>query len=445
MHLARDTAPNFSALFLRAPFSFITRVLIQGVLVLLAGIILVLLVLFKSITSPQFEAAPLLFSYTFFVVLFQLSRLIAATLYPKTRSDIYVTIPAGYEPSVSIIIPCKNEEMVIADTVAHAFGVAYPQEKLEVIVIDDGSTDHTYERLQELHTQYPRLRVIRWGENRGKRAAMAEGFRHASGEIVVQLDSDSYVEARSFRNLITPFAHAEIGALCAHTHPANMGKNIITKMQAAYYFMSFRILKAAEASFLTVLCCSGCAAAYRRSAVLPILEHWVHETFLGRPVTWGDDRALTSWVLKSGYQTFYTDRVVAYTLVPTTFSGLVRQQIRWKKSWVVNAFLTSGFLFRTRPFVSVFYFFPLIFISLASPFMAFYSVMYQPLVTARPPLFYLTGIFLISSLFIVYYRIVSRNRYWLYLYLWFFAYLTVFTYLFFIAIVRLQDRRWGTR
>jgi hyaluronan synthase len=99
---------------------------------------------------------------------------------------------------------------------------------------------------------------------------MAAGFEASHSEIIIQLDSDSYIEPKTFRDLIAPFQNRRVGAVCAVGEPKNADKNIITRMQAAYYFMSFRILKAAESTYDTVFCCSGCCSAYRKSAVMPV-------------------------------------------------------------------------------------------------------------------------------------------------------------------------------
>ena len=172
--------------------------------------------------------------------------------------------------------------------------------------------------------------------NRGKREAMAAGFRRARGEIIVQLDSDSYIAPDTVRNLIAPFADHRVGAVCAHARPANADANTLTRMQAAFYFLSFRILKAAESTFLAVLCCSGCCSAYRRSTVIPVLDDWLAEAFLGKPMTWGDDRALTNRLLRTGHRTIYTSLSHAYTICPHTLTRLLKQQLRWKKGWLVN-------------------------------------------------------------------------------------------------------------
>jgi len=147
-------------------------------------------------------------------------------------------------------------------------------------VVNDGSTDRTLLVLRELQNFIRRSELLT-GPIKVKRWAMAAGFKVSRSEIVVQLDSDSQVDAGTFRELIWPFRNPKVAAVCAHGVPKNPDQNLVTRMQTAYYFMSFQILKAAESAFDTVFCCSGCCSAYRRSSVMPILYDWLAKIFLG--------------------------------------------------------------------------------------------------------------------------------------------------------------------
>ncbi|MFA5925550.1 MAG: glycosyltransferase [Parcubacteria group bacterium] len=445
------------------PFS-LRKALFQLGIILLGFVFLFFITLMKARGVSGFSLEPLLFVYTIFVTTFQLSRLIAAMFYENSYrgsvlSGNFSKVKAfrgngqkssafskEYEPFVTFVIPCKNEEEVISETIAACYRVDYPKDKAEIIVINDGSTDGTAEVLDSIKDKYENLTVIGWEINRGKKHAMAEGFRLAKGEIVVQLDSDSFIGARTFRNIIEPFQNPEVGAVSAHTDPKNASQNFITKIQAAYYFMSFRILKAAESSFLVVFCCSGCASAYRKSVVMPIIQDWLSETFLGLPVTWGDDRALTSRVLKQGYKTIYSNKVKAETIVPDKFGKLVKQQIRWKKSWLVNALFNAKFIWKTQPFVAFSYFFPLIGITFLSPIMAARALFYLPLVHHVFPFYHIAGLLLLAAIFVAYYRLVApENKYWAYLFPWSVLNLFVLSFLMFYALIRINDRGWGTR
>jgi len=419
-------------------------------LILLGIIGLLLIIVVKSKSHKEFDALSPLLIYTVVITTFQLSRLGGAILYKRSKKFApfrYKDIERyGYEPTITFVIPCKNEEKAIENTVRKCFEANYPKEKIEVIVINDGSDDGTINVLNRLAPEYENLKIIDWKINRGKRHGMAEGFQRASGEIVVQLDSDSYIDPVTFKNLVSPFYKPEIGAVCAHADPENADANWLTRMQAAYYFMSFRILKAAESTFFTVFCCSGCSSAYRKSIILPILDLWLNEKFLGLPVTWGDDRSLTNWVIKSGYKTIYTDEVQAYTICPETFKTFLKQQIRWKKGWFVNSMFASKFVLKRQPFVALSYFFPLIFITLITPFMATRALIYNPLFLGVLPYYYLTGVFLVAFLMTVYYRYVARkNKYWPYMFTWSAINLVCLSFILFYALATIQNRKWGTR
>ena len=421
--------------------------LLVTLVLVLIGIVLILIV--KSKTAANLLQDPLLVAYTLFVTTFQLSRVAGAAMYERSKRMLTATTKpalAPYEPVVTYVIPCKNEEGAIAKTVRKCFESDYPEDKLEVIVINDGSTDGTGEVLERMKSEYPNLVVVNWERNRGKRHGMHEGFRLARGEIVVQLDSDSYLEPTTFRALIEPFRNPDVGAVCAHADPENADYNFLTRMQAAYYFMSFRILKAAESTFFSVFCCSGCSSAYRKSAVAPIMDEWVEETFLGLPITWGDDRALTNQVLKRGYATIYTDEVQAYTICPSDIKTLFKQQVRWKKGWFVNSLFASKFIIRRDPFVAFTYFFPLILVTLLAPFMALRALVYHPIVHDTLPLYYMAGMLLVAFVITAYYRYVSLdNKYWPYLFAWATFNMVVLSMVLFYAMATIQNRRWGTR
>ncbi len=95
-----------------------------------------------------------------------------------------------------------------------------------------------------------------------------------------------------------PLADRRVGAVCGHADVLNVRETWLTRMQAVRYFVAFRVVKAAESVFNAVTCCSGCFSAYRREAIMPRLEWWENQTFLGVESTFGDDRSLTNCVLR---------------------------------------------------------------------------------------------------------------------------------------------------
>lgn len=409
-----------------------------------------LLIFLKAKTVATVTVDPVLVAYTSFVTLFQLSRLVTSLMY-RSSYHAAMTEEAVQQteelPKISFVIPCMNEESEIQNTISTCYAAEYPRHLLEVIVINDASTDESQLRIFEMKDLHPDLQIVDWSQNRGKRHGMAEGFRRATGEIVIQLDSDSRIEPRDVPRLVELFKNPKIGAVSFHTDPANADENLMTKLQAAYYFLSFRILKAAESTFRIVFCCSGCASAYRRSVVVPFLDEWLTEQFLGKPVTWGDDRALTNRVIKAGYDTMYSDRVRAYTIVPNTMRQFLKQQIRWKKGWFVNSIFAARFIVRRDPFVAFTYFFPLILVTLLAPFMAARAFLYTPIVHgASSTIFYVFGVLAIAGLITIVYRFYSReNPYWPYVLVWAIFNMFVLSYLLIIALLTIQNRGWGTR
>jgi hyaluronan synthase len=420
------------------------------ILILIAILGLYFIVVIKSRTYVDNSITSPLFIFTIFTTTFQLSRLVGAIFYEKSKRNIkegYLRLKGTiYEPTVSVVIPCKNEEDAIEKTIRKCFAAEYPKDKIEVIIINDGSTDNTINILKDLQVEFPNLQIIDWKVNRGKRHGMAAGIRLAKGEIILQLDSDSYIEPTTFKNIIEPFKNPEVGAVCAHADPENADTNILTKMQAAYYFMSFRILKAAESTFATVFCCSGCSSAYRKSLIKPILDEWLNEKFLGLPVTWGDDRALTNWVLRLGYKTIYTNDTQAYTICPDTLKKFLKQQVRWKKGWFVNSLFASKFVYKIDLFVALTYFYPLILVTLLTPFIAIRALIYNPFFRGVMPWYYIFGVFLVSVVITSYYRLVAKdNKYWPYLFVWSGINMFFLSFILFYALATIQNRKWGTR
>lgn len=434
--------------YMRKMVAYLEKFLYNSTYILWMLIGIVLIIFVKAQSHSESQADKTIYFYTIAITVFQLSRLVAAILFSLAKKNYHRNeqILDAELPSVSFVIPCMNEEAAIENTITQCFKAEYPQSKLEVIVINDGSSDGTAQVLERLSRKFERLTVVTWIANRGKRHGMAEGFKRANGEIVIQLDSDSYIDPKTMRKIVEPFRDPSVGAVCAHADPLNADTNWITRTQAAYYFMSFRILKAAESAFSAVFCCSGCSSAYRRDVVVPILDEWLKESFLGLSVTWGDDRSLTNWVIKLGFKTLYTDEVQAYTICPDCVRKFLKQQIRWKKGWFVNSLFASKFIIIREPFVAFTYFFPLIFITIITPFMAARALIYNPIVRGIPPWHYISGVMLVALVMTAYYRIVARdNKYWPYMFLWSLNNMVFLSFMLFIALAGIQDRRWGTR
>ncbi len=280
-----------------------------------------------------------------FVVFYLLYRFVLIMMYRP------IPIKKEYEPSVSIVIPAYNEGETVRRAILTAIEAEYPEKKKEIFCIDDGSTDDTWQYIQEMQEKYPgKFVAIKTPENKGKRHALATGFKRSTSDIIVTLDSDSEIAKDAIRHLVAPFRYKNVGATTGNIKVSNRHTNFLTRMISVRYTMAFDFFRATWSTFGTVFCCSGVLSAYRRSVLMKILPDFENQTFLGEQCTYGDDRALTNLVLKLGLNTLYTKKAVVHTIVPATVSKLFKMITRWNKSFLRETYVLSTFIFtKYRP------------------------------------------------------------------------------------------------
>jgi len=275
----------------------------------------------------------------------------------------YKPVPAdeSYTPGVTIIVPCFNEETWIRQTILNAMDQYYPQDKLEVIVVDDCSTDNSAkvirETIQDIIDQEgsevaSRISYILQPVNKGKREALALGAKHAQHELLVFVDSDSFLNPYAIINLVQPFKDEQVGGVSGRTDVANTYTNSLTKMQSVRYYIAFRVMKAAEGLFDAVSCLSGPLSCYRKDLVLKYSDDWLNQKFLGQRATFGDDRAMTNMILRHN-RTDYQDTAICYTIVPNDYDVFLKQQMRWKRSWLRESLIAGSFMWKKEPFAAI--------------------------------------------------------------------------------------------
>lgn len=252
-------------------------------------------------------------------------------------------------PSLTVIIPAYNEGAMVEKTIDSVAAANYPRERLEIFVVDDGSRDDTWEYISRAAARHPGVvTALRFPENRGKRAALATGFRRARGKVVVTIDSDSVIERDTLLALAGPFRDARIGAVAGRVAVYNRHQGLIPRMLHVRFILSFDFLRAAESTYRTVYCCPGALAAYRAQVVHQVLRDWESQTFLGAACTFGEDRALTNFILRAGYDTVYQRTAVVHTIVPTTYKKLCKMLLRWDRSYVREELRLAGIVWK-RP------------------------------------------------------------------------------------------------
>jgi hyaluronan synthase len=237
-------------------------------------------------------------------------------------------------PWLTVIIPAYNEGPMVLKSIESVATAHYPRDRFEIFVVDDGSTDDTWQFIRWAAARHRGfVKPIRLRENSGKRAALAVAFRKACGTVVVTLDSDSVVEPDSLLAIAGPFRDSKIGAVAGKVAVYNR-QGIIPRMLHVQFILSFDLQRAVESTYGNVYCCPGALTAYRASVVQNVLDDWMEQTFLGSPCTFGEDRAMTNLILKAGYDTVYQRSAIVHTVVPMTYSKLCKMFIRWNRSYV---------------------------------------------------------------------------------------------------------------
>lgn len=331
---------------------------------------------------------------------------------------------------VSIIVPVYNQKSMITIVIDAIFQSTH--KNIEVVVVNDGSTDGTKEILNELAKKYANLKLIH-KVNEGKRKSVAAGFYACSGKYVVLVDSDSVIDRNSITEFVKTFnGDNKIGAVVAHAKVWNAEKNFLTKCQDGWYDFFFNIRKTTESTLGAVLCCSGCMAGYRHEAIAGFIPYWVQMN-----TVYGDDRELTSYALATtwakkelcqvygkmssiskktmeymakyddaedrgltaqsllSWKSAYVASAIVYTDVPDKWSVFINQQKRWKRGTARVSFFVSTFFWRKHPLMSLLFYLDFM-MMYATPLIIFAVFVYEPLISHNViiPLTYLAGMVL---------------------------------------------------
>lgn len=269
--------------------------------------------------SPEMLAYPFLFIAIFFESFVLVTLLSSPARAARKRGRSRETAAL---PSVAVIVPCWNEAATVAATCDSLLALDYPKEKLEVILVDDGSTDATPQAMERF-SGHPQIRIIR-KENGGKHTALNAGIAATRAELVGCLDADSFVEPDALREIVTCFADPKVMATTA-AMSIHKPSNILQYMQHAEY--SFGItLRHAFASINGLYVTPGPFSFYRRAIVEKLGGfRYGHQT---------EDMEMALRIQHAGYGIENAPRARVYTKAPVTIAELVKQRTRW----------TSGFL-----------------------------------------------------------------------------------------------------
>ncbi|MEV7699228.1 MULTISPECIES: glycosyltransferase family 2 protein [Streptomyces] len=346
--------------------------------------------------------------------------------------------PLPAHPMVAFLLAVKDEVDGIEACVRSMAASDCPG--VRIVVVDDHSQDGTRDVLRRLEDDLG-ITVVYLDANVGKKHALVRACEFAADtEIIAFTDSDCVLAPDALRRCVRALVtHPELGAVSGHCRALNTDSGFLARAQDVWYEGQFRVSKAAEASFGSVSCVSGPLAVFRRDAIFNYLPAWADDRFMGAPFRFATDRQLTGYVLGQAWRgqalkrryagspftaedfaerrwrVGYVRSAKVWTDVPARLGTLLRQQVRWKKSFVRNLFFTGSFMWRRGPGAAALYYGHVLWV-LAAPVMAFSHLVWAP---AHGALFltllYLCGVVLKGCVWGLAYRIDhpgdSRWRY----------------------------------
>jgi cellulose synthase/poly-beta-1,6-N-acetylglucosamine synthase-like glycosyltransferase len=243
----------------------------------------------------------------------------------------------GYAPPVSIIVPAYKEEKVIIKTITSLLSQEY-RGTIEIVVVDDGSPDDTYDIAMEAYGSNPQVSVYT-KPNGGKASALNYGIERARGDIVIGLDADTVFTTRTVAELVAPLADPRVGAVAGNAKVGNR-INIVTQWQAVEYVTSQNTDRRAFSLLDCITVVPGAVGAWRKALVL--------EAGGFSDDTLAEDQDLTLEIRRRGHSIAYADEAIAYTEAPDTLRGLAKQRFRWSFGTLQCMWKHRDALFRPR-------------------------------------------------------------------------------------------------
>lgn len=245
-------------------------------------------------------------------------------LFGRHRQPFIDVVEANWPPLV-VFVPAHNEARVIRDSLDALLTCDYPEDRLEIVPIDDRSQDETREILQEYGAAYPGRIVphLRDGGVPGKAAALAEAMADRQEEVFLVFDADYIPGERLLKQLVAPFFDAEVGAVMGRVVPLNVGSSLLTRLLDLERSGGYQVDQQARMNLRLVPQYGGTVGGVRRAA----LEHvggWNIDSL-------AEDTDLTVRLVLSGWDVVYQNRSECYEEVPETWESRIRQIKRWAK------------------------------------------------------------------------------------------------------------------
>ncbi len=256
--------------------------------------------------------------YFFYMFISFYFLILSLLLFFKNKNNVFSYPEMKKEYSVSILIPAYNEEQTIEDTIKHVFDLDYPN-LLEVLVINDGSTDRTLEVLRKLIPKYKNKLKILNKKNSGKADSMNKALKFVKGELIAVVDADSYPSRDSLKKMIGYFEDEKVGAVTSTCVPRN-NKTFLEKLQVIEYKVIAFTRKLLE-YIDSIYVATGTLTIYRKKALLDINGFDPSNLTEDIEATW--HLIHNGWKIKMSFSSKVT------TTVPNKLKPWYRQRRRW--------------------------------------------------------------------------------------------------------------------
>jgi biofilm PGA synthesis N-glycosyltransferase PgaC len=226
-------------------------------------------------------------------------------------------------PKITLLIAAYNEAQNIAETFRGIKGQDYPAD-VEIIVVDDGSTDETVATLRSFELK--NLKIIQ-ANHRGKANALNEGLKHVTQDIVVCIDADTFLHPQALRRILARFLTdpADTAAVAGCVLVKNSRSSFMTRLQEWDYFTGIASAKRQQSLYQGTLVAQGAFSAFR-SKIIRAHQGW--------PSVIGEDIVLTWSLIKSGCRIGYEPTAIGFTTAPGTVNGFYRQRKRWARGMI---------------------------------------------------------------------------------------------------------------
>lgn len=292
-----------------------------------AGLIFDILVFIISLVMVAYIFRHLFFTYY--------------ALFGTPQQRLFRRIAGIYQPRVTVLIPAHNEEHVIGNLLERITELTYPKDRIEVIVIDDASTDRTGEIADEFARRYHNIKVIhRRNGGRGKPDALSTGIKFSNGEVILTFDADYCPQLDVIEKLVAPFVDPEVGAVQGRVTVVNEEDSIVSKIVTLERIGGYRVDQTVRDELVLIPQYAGTVGGFRRE-VLKRVGGWDANML-------AEDTDLTIRCILKGYQVRYVGDAECYEEAVTTWRTYWNQRYRWAKGHMQCAFRHLGNVLKTK-------------------------------------------------------------------------------------------------